>query len=551
MCYAAAPTRLPDARPHPRVPAGAVAYAILAIAVMAAFRLSWMGDRIVPVGYGVPLVAFAWYRNRRVLWATAAAFALITFLRFFVPVWDNRVPLNLPLRIRAADMALVLIDLMVIAAVVHALIGYRRALERRKAQLQQGFDQAAAREGEIARQNAELQGAGEEAAHLFEEAQQERRRLETVLRATPVGVAVSSAGGEDVRLNPAGASIFGVAPDANIALPDVSGDWRRHHAGVPMEPGQSPLARACRGEEVRDYEMELRLPGGRGVALLVNAVPIRGRDGRVSGSVAAFTDVTALKSLQRELEQRRAEAEEASVRKTEFLAAVSHDIRTPANAITLLAELIRRSASSPQTAADVPELAEELHGSARSLVNLLSDVLDVARLDAGRMEVRQTTFDLAPLFAEQSRQMQPLAREKALALNYVPPAEPMVLRTDRVKLSRVLGNLVGNAIKFTGAGEVTVSAEPLPDGGVAIAVGDTGVGIAAEHQRHVFDEFFQLGNPERDRNKGTGLGLAICSRLVAAMGGRLEVRSTPGEGSVFTITLPPARVAGEGGGNVE
>jgi signal transduction histidine kinase len=246
------------------------------------------------------------------------------------------------------------------------------------------------------------------------------------------------------------------------------------------------------------------------------------------------------KELQRELDARRREAEEASVRKTRFLAAVSHDIRTPANAISLLAELIRRTASNPAMASEVPELAQELHGSAMALVNLLGDVLDVARFESGKIEILETDFSLGDLLAEEHRRMQPLAKQKGLGMEYVAPTEPLHVRADRIKLSRVVGNLLGNAIKFTEHGGIVLEASRDAEGWAEIRVTDTGVGIAPEHLRNIFDEFFQLRNPERDRNKGTGLGLTICKRLVDAMGGRLGVQSLPGKGSTFTVTLPPA-----------
>jgi signal transduction histidine kinase len=136
--------------------------------------------------------------------------------------------------------------------------------------------------------------------------------------------------------------------------------------------------------------------------------------------------------------------------------------------------------------------------------------------------------------------MQPLAREKGLAMEFVPPAEPLYVRADRIKLSRVVGNLLGNAIKFTDRGGVRLVAARSDSGWAQVRVSDTGVGIAPEHQRNIFDEFFQLRNPERDRNKGTGLGLTICKRLVDAMGGTICVESTPGAGSTFTVTIPPS-----------
>jgi PAS domain S-box-containing protein len=379
-----------------------------------------------------------------------------------------------------------------------------------------------------------------EAAKLFEAVAQERRRLETVLRTVPFGVGVANADASSVRLNPAGAVIFGVPADANLAAEPVYARVRISHEGRALAPENYPLRRVLReGQDLRG-EFELALPDGRRAILLIHASPVRDREGNVTGSVAAFVDITAQKELQRELDTRRREAEEGSVRKTRFLAAVSHDIRTPANAISLLAELIRRTATNPAMAAEVPGLAEELHASAMSLVNLLGDVLDVARFDSGKIDIQESEFSLAEMLADEFRRMQPLAREKGLSMDYAPPAEPVYLRADRIKLSRVVGNLLGNAIKFTDAGgTVRLEGSRSEQGWALVRVADTGVGIAPEHQRNIFDEFFQLRNPERDRNKGTGLGLTICKRLVDAMGGTIAVESTPGSGSTFTVTIPP------------
>ena len=174
--------------------------------------------------------------------------------------------------------------------------------------------------------------------------------------------------------------------------PDRRGGRRRTTTGrVDAAGAVAAVARgAARAWTCTARSWRSLLPTGRRIALLTNAAPVRDAAGKPTGAVAAFVDITPQKELQRELDTRRREAEEASVRKTRFLAAVSHDIRTPANAITLLAELIRRTASNPALAAEVPELAKELHASAMSLVELLGDVLDLARYDSGRIEMQET-----------------------------------------------------------------------------------------------------------------------------------------------------------------
>jgi signal transduction histidine kinase len=239
-----------------------------------------------------------------------------------------------------------------------------------------------------------------------------------------------------------------------------------------------------------------------------------------------------------ELEARRREAEENSIRKTHFLAAVSHDIRTPANAINLLAELIARTLAVPELSGDIPDLTRELKASTSTLVDLLNDVLDIARYDSGKIELQLGEFDIRELIEEQVQNLRRVAVAKELSLDVVARADGQLLITsDRLKLARVLGNLIGNAIKFTERGGVTVRAEDAGDA-VRISVADTGIGIPSGLQSHIFEEFVQLRNPERDHNKGTGLGLSICRRLVIAMDGTLSVTSTPGQGSSFTVTLP-------------
>jgi signal transduction histidine kinase/CheY-like chemotaxis protein len=251
--------------------------------------------------------------------------------------------------------------------------------------------------------------------------------------------------------------------------------------------------------------------------------------------------------LQQEIDRRREEAEDASQRKTRFLAAVSHDVRTPANAISLTAEVIKKAGEDPKWAHEIPELAETLRSNAKLLVELVSDVLDLSRFDSGKVEIDPSEFCLQDMVAKEIQQYTALARSGGLALEGSSNSDAIWLRADRMKLARVLSNLIGNAIKFTDRGRVDVRCWRTDEGDIEGHVEDTGVGIQPAHLEHIFDEFFQIKNPERDRSKGTGLGLAICKRLVDAIGCALSVRSEYGKGSTFTIRIPQELVIAEPG----
>ncbi len=380
-----------------------------------------------------------------------------------------------------------------------------------------------------------------ENAELFAEVEAERARLRAVLDTVPFGVAICDGDCRQLFVNPAGAATLQLPP--NTMLPAMATDvrWVAHRDGERLGADDQAIVRAVtKGEHVEGEEQELVFPSGRRVFVLMSAAPVRDKDGKIVGGVSAWADITVQKTLQRELDLRRREAEEASVRKTRFLAAASHDIRTPANAISLIAELIKRTADNPKMIDEIPGLAVEMHASAMSLVNLVTNVLDVTRFESGRLELQETEFALCDLLEEEIRQTLPLAQVKGLTYELQEPPTTLWLMTDRVKLGRVMGNLLGNAIKFTDTGVVRVNARRTEQDGAEIEVTDTGLGISPENQDKIFDEFFQLSDPQR--SKGSGLGLAICKRLVEAMGGRLTVSSAPGKGSTFTVHLPPASI---------
>lgn len=250
----------------------------------------------------------------------------------------------------------------------------------------------------------------------------------------------------------------------------------------------------------------------------------------------------------KELERRRKGAEAASAQKTVMLASMSHDIRTPLNAISLAAQAIEHIAGDSMSAARIPALAQRLRGNALSVANLVSDILDFSTLELGRIELRQSEFSLGEFIRQQCQVLRPVAQVKALTLIAEPVVSPVRIYTDRLKFERVLANLVMNAIKYTDAGFVRVSGGRTGEGGAWLRVHDSGIGIAAEDLTRIFDEFAQLQRPGGSSGPGWGLGLSICRRLLTLMMGTLDIESSSSTGSVFIVKLPPSCVVDTLGG---
>jgi len=235
-----------------------------------------------------------------------------------------------------------------------------------------------------------------------------------------------------------------------------------------------------------------------------------------------------------ELVRTRDDALQASRLKSEFLAVMSHELRTPLNAVLGMAQLLELTA--------LDETQRRYLGHVRqggdTLLAVVNDVLDLASIEAGRLQLRPQAVALAPLLQDVASMHGALAHAKGLGWRLsLDPALPASVRADPQRLRQLLGNLLGNAVKFTEQGEVELVAEPMP-GGVRLVVRDTGPGIPADFMPHLFEAFRQADGSMRRRHGGTGLGLAIVSRLARAMGGEVRARSVEGEGAHFIVELP-------------
>jgi signal transduction histidine kinase len=250
-------------------------------------------------------------------------------------------------------------------------------------------------------------------------------------------------------------------------------------------------------------------------------------------------EATAALVHQNELLRRQAiELEQASVAKSQFLANVSHDVRTPLNAILGYTSLLLRGVSGPIDPTQRDSLAR-VDANARHLLTLIDEILDISRIEAGKMPVRISPIKLKSLINEIMSEVEPLIATSNLTVTAKVGTDLPVLHSDRQKVKQVILNLLTNALKFTQRGSVTVSCTHRPAAReLAIAVTDTGIGIAEVDQARIFEAFSQANPPPTREGGGTGLGLAICRRLAAVLRGRIDLQSKLRQGSTFTLVLP-------------
>jgi signal transduction histidine kinase/CheY-like chemotaxis protein len=241
-------------------------------------------------------------------------------------------------------------------------------------------------------------------------------------------------------------------------------------------------------------------------------------------------------ALYAELDERADHLRRADELKTKFLSNMTHEFRTPVNSILALSRLLAERLEQPES--EKNELYY-IRKSAQQLSDLVDDLLDIAKVDAGKIDVRPSTFEVRGLFGALRGMLRPLLLSSSLSLVFDEPDDLPPIYSDETKISQILRNLISNALKYTEAGEVRISATLLRgEGRIAFTVADTGIGIPESELPRIFEDFVQIENPLQRRVKGTGLGLPLSRRLAELLGGQIKVTSTLGEGSTFTLTLP-------------
>jgi PAS domain S-box-containing protein len=338
----------------------------------------------------------------------------------------------------------------------------------------------------------------------------------------------------------------GIITDVNKQTEALTGCTRDELIGAPFkdfftdpERAEAGIKRVLSEKSVSDYELTVRARDGKHTVVSYNATTFYDRNRTLQGMFAAARDVTERKRVEVELQQAKAAAESASRTKSDFLASMSHEIRTPMNAIMGIADLLAKTELTPEQ----DKFVQIFRRSGDNLLNLINDILDLSKVEASQLDLERTGFSLNDHLEKVMEMVAPRAHEKGLTLVCdIAPDLLTDLVGDPTRLRQVLLNLLGNAIKFTPAGQVSLKVEPDKDSSVPTAlrftVSDTGIGIPDDKLSRVFERFTQADSSTTRRFGGSGLGLTISKRLVELMGGRIWVESEVEKGSTFAFAVP-------------
>ena len=361
------------------------------------------------------------------------------------------------------------------------------------------------------------------------------------------GLLVIDRSGNVVLANDAFARIIGGTTSENlVGRRATQFEWHGDDGSVLAED-QLPWMRATvSGAAQKNDMVHLMEADGRRRTFIVNSSPVLGNQGKHAGVLVTFDDITQMEEQKVELQHAKDKAEAANQAKSAFVANMSHEIRTPMNAILGFTEVLKRGVVKSE--AEVKKHLNTIHSSGKHLLQLINDVLDLSKVEAGQLDTEQVEFSPHVVVHEVVRVLKVRAEEKGITLGVRIDSEiPHTICSDPTRIRQIVTNLVGNAIKFTDQGGVTVALrfDVTDDAGkYVIEVIDTGVGMPEDKVEGVFGRFVQADSSVTRRFGGTGLGLSISRKFARALGGDVVAHSKPGMGSVFTATLDPGPLEG-------
>jgi len=383
------------------------------------------------------------------------------------------------------------------------------------------------RQREVTEALAREREQSEISAALRAKAEREHRRLQATVDTVPVALVIVDAETGRIALqNRAAGALIGCEPDDPAAREAY---WRAFSVttrdGAPLDVRAWGAGRVLQGQTIVGEELVVRHPDGREIPILVSAAPLREDDGRISGAVAAFQDITSLYEVDR--------------LKSEFVSIVSHELRTPLTSIKGALQLLIDGRLAPDP--DHAMLLTVALSNTERLVRIINDILDISKIEAGKLELNARPHAVDEVVKQSLQNVEPIAHGALVSLKAdIEPGVPAV-HVDLDRVIQVVVNLLSNALKAAPPrSEVTLSARRAGGGFVALSVTDRGRGIAPDKIGLLFQKFQQLDGANTRRARGTGLGLAIVKALVEMQGGKVSVESAVGRGSTFTVTVPVA-----------
>ncbi len=342
----------------------------------------------------------------------------------------------------------------------------------------------------------------------------------------------------------------GIITDVNQQMEALTGYNREELIGAPFKTyftdpklAEEGIRLVLREGNVTNYELTARSKQGRETVVSYNATTFADRDGKLQGVFAAARDVTERKRFEQTLQEKSVEMENANLSKDRFLASMSHELRTPLNAVIGFTGTLLMKLPGPLTSDQEGQL-QNISTSAKHLLLLINDLLDLAKIESGKVELKLEPISCQSIVQEVASTLLPMAASKGLKLTVIVPDRELVLNTDRRSLSQVLLNLTYNAIKFTEKGEVKLELRHNHHGGlvrIEFRVIDTGIGIKPEDQAMLFQAFTQVDSSSARRYEGTGLGLHLSQKLAELLNGRISFKSDYGKGSEFMMVLEEQR----------
>jgi PAS domain S-box-containing protein len=396
-------------------------------------------------------------------------------------------------------------------------------------------------EGKDLRATAQIEAAREEARAA--------RRFRDLLEAAPDAIIETDAEGRIVLLNRGTEKMFGYSREellgapVEMLVPDAARSrHHEHREKYRAHPSTRPMGIGL--------TLEGRKKDGSRIPVEISLSPVESEDGfRVTAIIRDVSErkkaEDALRAVQekytQELAERNRELERANRLKSEFLASMSHELRTPLHTVIGFSELLGEQLEGPLNEKQ-QRFVSHIHKDSLHLLELINDVLDLSRIESGRLALRPEVFDFPVVLEESIGSIRPQAHAKSQTIE-TDVALPLALEADRLRIKQVLVNLLSNAVKFTPEGGLIRVTARANGRKATISVSDTGIGIPKSEHESIFDKFYQVSATTKGVREGTGLGLAITKHLVEEHGGQMLLQSEPGKGSVFTFTIPLVRAS--------